>query len=124
MAEKIELKNVVCRHNIPIRTGYGGSTVHILIFFDPRDKETYWWKCTSGGYGFEEGATYSLLARYEGNQQISHGRIISYHRSIKGESEQEDPTQGKINALDILLPDMDLTNDEKYDIIGLRKEAR
>ena len=114
MSKKIELKNVVCRHNIPIRTGYGGATVHILVFFDPRDKETYWWKCTSGGYGFEEGVTYSLLAQYEGNQQISLGRIISCDRSIKDKSEQAD---AKPNALDILLPVMDLTYDDKYDII-------
>ena len=117
MAEKIELKNIVCRHNIPIRTGYGGSTIHIIIFFDPRDKETYWWRCTSYGYAWKEGEVYSIKARYEGNQRLS------YVDSFKSE-QKDDVASKKINALDILLPDMDLTNDEKCDIIGLRKEAK
>ena len=85
----ISLKNVICRHNIGIKTGYSGSTVHIIVFFDPRDKETYIWKCTSGGLSWEEGITYSILANYEGNCRLSHVRLISYDRSVKGESEQE-----------------------------------
>lgn len=116
--EKIELKNVKCRHNITVNTNYHGNTVHVIIFFDPRDHETYYWKCTSGGLNWEEGVTYSILAQYHGNQQLSHVKLISYDRSVKGESEQPDC---KINALDILFPDTHLTNDEKYDMIGLRK---
>ena len=39
-------------------------------------------------------------------------------------SEQESDTPGKINALDILLPDIHLTNNEKYDIILARQKER
>ena len=115
----INLKDVKVRHNLSIRTGYGGSTVHVIVFFDPRDKETYIWKATgSAGLDWEEGETYSITAQYEGDCILS--RVKATDHSIPDQdhgkiSEQKHPRK---NALDILLPDMNLTNDEKYDIIS------
>lgn len=109
----INLKDVKVRHNLSIRTGYGGSTVHVIVFFDPRDKETYIWKATGlAGLGWEEGETYSITANYEGNQQLSRVKQIDYDHGIPDgdhgkKSEQEETT--KKNALDILFPDINLT---------------
>ena len=118
--EKIELRNVVCRHNVSVVTGYHGTVVHLIVFYDPKDHETYFWKCTSGGLDWEEGATYSITAqKEEGTPRISRVRILSDHV----ESEQKKITVAHtVNALDILMPDTNLTNDEKYDIITNRKE--
>ena len=121
--ETINLKDVICRHNLTINTGYGGSTVHAIVFFDPRDKETYIWKASGiAGVGWEEGETYSITAQYEGDCRLSRVKMadhsISDHDHSKI-SEQDHPRRK--NALDILLPDIHLTYDEKYDIIK-RKE--
>ena len=124
MATIINLKDVICRHNITINTGYYGKAIHVIVFFDPRDKETYIWKCTSGASIWEEGETYSITANYEGNQQLSRVKQIDYDHGIPDgdhgkKSEQEEIK--KKNALDILLPDINLTNDEKYDMITTKK---
>ena len=124
MATTISLKDVICRHNLTINTGYHGSTVHVIVFFDPRDKETYIWKCTTSyGINWEEGETYSIIANYEGNQQLSRVREVDYDHGISdqdhGKKSEQDDTRK--NALDILLPDMNLTNDEKYDMITIQK---
>ena len=80
MATTIKLKDVTCRHNLPVRTGYHGATIHVIVFFDPRDKETYIWKCTtSDGLHWEEGETYSIIANYEGDQRLSRVKLLSRH---------------------------------------------
>lgn len=80
MATTIRLKDVICRHNLIVRTGYHEAPIHVIVFFDPRDKETYIWKCTTSyGINWEEGETYSIIANYEGNQQLSRVKLLSRH---------------------------------------------
>lgn len=111
--EKIRLKDVICRHNLPV-TGLYGKTVHVIVFFDPRDKETYIWKTSSCGLEYDEGKTYTIIAEYKGNCVLSRVKDITDQ-----EKESEQPDVSKVNALDILLPNTDkhLTLEEKYDII-------
>lgn len=47
---------------------------------------------------------------------------INYDKSTEGETmKSEQPANvNKINALDILLPDIHLTNNEKYDMISTK----
>ena len=124
---QIILSDVIVKHNIPVRTQY--NTTHVIIFYDPKTNNTWCWKtATASALRYEEHCSYSIIGSDEGNFRLSRVNEISFDRSKDAkdvESEQEDDVASKkVNALDILLPDMDLTNDEKYDIIGLRKEAR
>lgn len=117
--EKIRLKDVICRHNLPV-TGLYGKTVHVIVFFDPRDKETYIWKTSCCGLEYDEGKTYTIIAEYKGNCVLSRVKDITSQ-----EEKSEQPDAPKVNALDILLPNTDkhLTFNEKYDII-YRNERR
>jgi len=123
MATTISLKDVICRHNITVNTGYYGNTIQVIVFFDPRDKETYIWKCSNYGGHWEEGETYSIIANYEGDQRLSRVREVDYNHGIPDQKhgKKSEQKQDKLNALDILLPDMNLTNDEKYDMITTQK---
>lgn len=119
---QIILRDVIVKHNIPVRTQY--NTTHVIIFYDPKTNNTWCWKtATASALRYEEHCSYSIIGSDEGDFKLSRVNEISFDRDV--ESEQRDDVAGKkINALDILLPDMYLTNDEKYDIIGLRKEAK
>lgn len=121
MATIIKLKDVQCRHNIPVNTGYHGSTIHVIVFFDPRDKETYIWKATGlAGLGWEEGETYSIIANYEGGQRLSRVKLIKDlpdqdHKRISEQIDQD--TQ---DAFDMIF-DTQLTNNESCDIMPLER---
>ena len=124
---QIILKDVIVKHNIPVRTQY--NTTHVIVFYDPKTHYTWCWKTAiADSLRYKEHLTYSIIGSDEGNFRLSRVNEISFDRSKDAkdvESEQEGYVASeKINALDILLPDMDLTNEEKYDIIVLRKEAR
>ena len=58
--EKIILKDIVCKHNISIQTGYHSKVVHILVFLDEVTQEIYTWKTTTLGLDYEVGETYKL----------------------------------------------------------------
>ena len=122
---QIILRDVIVKHNIPVLSKYG--TTHVIIFYDPKTNNTWYWKTASAdSLRYKEHCSYSIIGSDEGNFKLSRVNEISFDRSKDAkdvESEQKD-TPGKVNALDILLPDIHLTNDEKYDIIGLRKEVR
>lgn len=120
--ETINLKDVVCRHNITINTGYHGSTVHCIVFMDPRDHETYIWKASgTAGLNWEEGETYSITAQYEGDCRLSRVKLVSHSISDQDHGKKSEQDDTRKNALDILLPDMNLTNDEKYDMIAVER---
>ena len=117
---QIILRDVIVKHNIPVKTQY--NTTHVIIFYDPKTNNTWCWKTASAdSLRYEEHCSYSIIGSDEGDFRLSRVNEISSRLDEDVESEQEGTTPGKINALDILLPDMDLTNDEKYDIIRLRK---
>ena len=122
MAQVI-LKDVIVKHNIPVRTQY--NTTHVIVFYNPKDNTTWCWKtATASALGYEEHRSYSIIGSDEGNFRLSRVNEVSFDRSEDVESEQQANAPGKINALDILIPDTHLTNDEKYDMIGLRKEEK
>lgn len=110
-AGQIILRDVIVKHNIPVKTHYG--TTHVVIFYDPKTNTTWAWK-TSTLPTFKEHCSYSIIATDAGDYNISHVKELGIQHPDGEISEQK---QARKNALDILLPDMNLTNDEKYDMI-------
>ena len=123
MAGQIILRDVICKHNIPV-TGYHGNTVHVIIFYDPKTHTTWYWKTqTTDGLRYKEHLSYSIIGHDDGNYKLSRVNEISFDRSKDPEAESEQPDQ-KLNALDILFPDTHLTYNEKYDIITAKGGER
>lgn len=119
---KICLKNVICRHHaiIPDKSKSSIRIVHVIIFYDPRDHETYLYIAGAADeHNFKEGKEYSITARVGGGVNLSHVQIIN-------PSEQLDESGNLIkqNALDILLPDTNLTFDEKHDILAQERREK
>lgn len=79
---QLVLNNVILKHDIPVTTRYG--TTHVLIFYNPKDNRTWAWKTTTLP-AFKEHCSYSIMARDEGNFNISHVTQISYDRSTESE---------------------------------------
>lgn len=115
-AGQIILRDVIVKHDIPVKTHYG--TTHVVIFYDPKTNTTWAWK-TSTLPTFKEHCSYSIIATDAGDYNISHVRELGIQHHDGEISEQEATT--KKNALDILFPDINLTNDEKYDMITTKK---
>lgn len=114
-AGQIILRDVIVKHDIPVRTHYG--TTHVVIFYDPKTNTTWAWK-TSTLPTFEEHCSYSIIATDAGDYNISHVKELGKESEIQHpDAEISEQKQTRKNALDILLPDMNLTNDEKYDMI-------
>lgn len=113
---EICLKDVICKHNVGM-PGYRGHTVHIIVFLDEVDQETYIWKCNSGGLDWEEGETYNIRARCTSDNQLSYVKqlpvisdTVAYPAKVK--SEQLDDADKDTDFFDKLL-----TSNEEYDII-------
>jgi len=89
----ILLKDVECKHRIPI-PGYQGGARYVFIFMD-RKADTYYWVTNSPG-PFLDGDICSIKAKID----TSNNRL-SYVRPTYDEPESEQPD--KIDAEDILL---------------------
>ena len=111
------LRDLILKHDIPVTTKWG--VTHVLIFYNEKDHTTWAWKTTTLPY-FKEHNKYSIICIDEGDYNISHVREVDFdhgHPAAGDAGESEQPDDPRPNALDILLPDMNLTNDEKYDMI-------
>lgn len=123
-AKSIILRDLILRHNIPVSTRYG--TAHVLVFYNPKDNLTWSWK-TSTFPRFEVNKKYSIIACDEGDYNLSRVKEVDFDHGYDCDQDQDTVSEQdvinkiKLNALDILIPDTHLTNDEKYDMIGLRK---
>lgn len=93
---QIILRDVIVRHNIPVRTQYN-TTTHLIIFYNPKDHTTWYWRTlTADGLKYEERGTYSIIGTDEGNFKLSRVREV-------GEKESEQDLDTRPNALDVLL---------------------
>lgn len=125
---QIILRDVIVKHNIPVSSKYG--TIHIIIFYNPKDYTTWYWKTsTTDGLKYEEHCTYSIMGIDEGDFRLSRVSEVSISERKDVESEQkQNAKESTVNALDILLPtnniDTHLTNDEKYDILKLNLKMK
>ena len=118
---KICLKHIICRHHAKIPGG-ASKLVHIIVFMDPRDHETYIWIDNNNSgldHNFQENHTYSIVARVGGGINLS-----DVHKINPSEQLDESGNLIKQNALDILLPDTHLTFDEKHDILTKERRER
>lgn len=114
-AGQIILRDVIVKHDIPVKTQYG--TTHVVIFYDSKTNTTWAWK-TSTLPTFKEHCSYSIIATDAGDYNIARVKELeSPHAEDAEDKSEQDYQMVKPNALDILLPDMNLTNDEKYDMI-------
>lgn len=114
MAE-ILLRDVILKHDVAIKTGHYGKTVHVLVFFDPKSYITWCWKTTTLPT-FQVHNSYSIICRDEGDYNISHVREVDFdHGSISKDVESEQPDTR--DAWDELFNDTNLTLNEKYDIM-------
>lgn len=116
-AGQIILRDVIVKHDIPVKTQYG--TTHVVIFYDSKTNTTWAWK-TSTLPTFKEHCSYSIIATDAGDYNIARVKELGVQHPDEEISEQ-DYQMVKPNALDILLPDINLTNDEKYDMITTKK---
>lgn len=92
---QIILRDIIVRHNIPVRTQY--NITHLIIFYNPKDHTTWYWRTsTVDGLRYKEHCTYSIIGTDEGNFKLSRIREVS-------EKESEQDLDTKPNALDILL---------------------
>ena len=108
---QIMLKDVILKHDVPVKTKYG--VTHVLIFYNPEDDTTWVWKTTTLPH-FEEHRTYSIIARDEGNFNISHVNEVDFDHGHAAESEQKLDTKS-IDYFDKLL-----TFDDNYDIMSAK----
>lgn len=78
--EKIELKNLICAHNIAIRTGYGGATKRIIVFIDLISTQTFVWGTSSSKLAdeFIVEHTYDIQANLHPGNQLSHVQILNH----------------------------------------------
>lgn len=97
MSKQIILKDIICNHNIPITGRYGA--IHIIIFYDPKTHNTWYWRTqTTDGLRYEEHNTYSIIANDDGNYKLSRVNEVSFDRSKSSETKSE-----QLDALDVLL---------------------
>ena len=93
--EKIRLRNLICRHNIGVHTGYGGMTKRIIVFIDPVTTQTFIWTTSSprSADEFIVEHVYDIQANlYPGNQLLN-VQILNHATKVN-----KDP----IDACDIL----------------------
>ena len=115
---KIVLKNILCRHHAVIPSGK--SVVHVIVFIDLRDHETYLYIAGAADeHNFKENHTYSIMARVGGGINLSQVKIINPDEQLDDFGNLIKP-----NALDILMPDTHLTFDEKHDILARERKER
>lgn len=117
---QICLKHVICRHHAKTFSSHG--VVHIIVFLDPRDHETYLWidHSSSGlDHNYQENHTYSIVARVGSGVNLA-----DVHKINPIEQLDESGNLIKQNALDILLPDTNLTFDEKHDILAQERRKK
>ena len=113
---QIILRDVILKHDIPVKTQHG--ITHVLIFYNDKDHRTWAWKTSTPPSNFKEHCRYSIIGSDVGNFNLSRVKEVDFDHGHEPISEQDAAdAKTKLNALDILLPDMNLTNDEKYDII-------
>ena len=108
---QIVLDNVILKHDIPVTTKWG--TTHVLIFYDPKTNLTWAWKTTTLPT-FTVHCTYSIMARDEGDYNLSH---VTQIRSTEGEVIKSEQPDGSPDAWDVLFDDRNLTFNEMCDII-------
>ena len=95
---QIILRNVIVKHNIPVRTQY--NITHVIIFYDPKTNNTWCWKtATASALEYKEHCSYSIVGTDEGDFRLSRVNEMSSDRDEGKKSEQDT----KPNALDVLL---------------------
>jgi hypothetical protein len=91
--EDIIIKDVECRHRIPMTDGHGGRR-YVIIFIDTKANTYYW--VTNSPMLFTDGGVYNIKAKID--KQFNR---LSYVKMILEDVESEQPD--KIDAEDIVL---------------------
>lgn len=78
--EKIELKNLICKHHIGIRTAYKGAIKHIIVFMDPITTQTFIWTTYSLKLAdeFIVEHVYDIQANLCPGNQLSYVQILNH----------------------------------------------
>lgn len=93
VTHKIKLKDIICLHNIKI-TGYKGHPVHVIVFLDELNNQTYIWSTSTAGLSYEVGEVYSISALCSDEYQLSYVKDI---KNISDEEHAKSEQKGSIN---------------------------
>lgn len=62
---KIHISKAKCLHDVPVKTGYGGQTVHVIVLQDLSNNKTYTWRTSCVPNNMEIGQVYDLTGRID-----------------------------------------------------------